>query len=118
MGETSLGPAALAAIVAAVALFAWPWSRPPQRSLVVAVLTFAGYAGWHAYLSLSNAANLDVDNPMLRGLSGEDIGSGVVIFTLATLALGALTARRERAALVVAAGAIAGVIAMLVDLYS
>ena len=66
-------------------------------------------------LQLSNADNLDVDNPLLVGLSAQDVGSGVLAFLLTALPMGLIIERDEPANRVVAIAAIAGALAILVD---
>ena len=63
----------------------------------------------------------DLNDEQMRGpiigLSWEDVGSGVVALFATVLVLGLVTERREAAVRVVGAASIAGVIAMLVDLF-
>jgi hypothetical protein len=58
----------------------------------------------------------DVDAPII-GVSWEDVGSGVVALFFASLVLGLVTERRELASRVVGAAAIAGVVAMILDVF-
>ena len=109
------GGAAIAAVAVAIGLGLWPWSRARGRFAIGALATFVAWALWHLVLRLSDADNLDVDNPALLGLSAEDVGSGVLGFVLTALPLGLLTERREPAARVVLAAAIAAAIAIVVD---
>lgn len=59
--------------------------------------------------------SLDIDYPVLLGLSFEDIGSGVMAFLFAALALGLGIDRAEPARNVVTSAALVGAAAILVD---
>ena len=108
--------ALLAAIVVAAALYwRYPWSRQRGRFGIAAIGTFVAWIAWSVVLQLSNADNLDVDNPLLVGLSAQDVGSGVLAFLLTALPMGLITERDEPASRVVAIAAIAGALAILVD---
>jgi len=108
--------ALLAAIVVAAALYwRYPWSRQRGRFGIAAIGTFVAWIVWRVVLQLSNAENLDVDNPLLLGLSAQDVGSGVLAFVLTALPMGLIIGRDEPAKRVVAIAAIAGALAILVD---
>ena len=108
--------ALLAAIVVAAALYwRYPWSRKRGRFGIAAIATFVAWIVWRVVLQLSNADNLDVDNPLLLGLSAQDVGSGVLAFLLTALPMGLMIDRDEPANRVVAIAAIAGALAILVD---
>ena len=108
--------ALLAAIIVAGALFwRYPWSRQRGRFGVAAIATFVAWILWRVVLQLSNADNLDVDNPLLVGLSAQDVGSGVLAFVLTAVPMGLIIERDEPANRVVAIAAIAGALAILVD---
>ena len=109
--------ALIAGALAAGAVWAWGWGRQRGRMAVAGVAALVAWLAWHAYLRVSDAASLDVDNPMLLGLSGEDAGTGVLTFLLAALPLGLVTERREPASKVVAAAAIAALVATILDLF-
>src|SRR6267378_3558423 len=79
--------AVLTALAVAVFLYAWPPSRDRRRIVVGAVAAVAAFLMWRVALVIANGANLDVDYPVLLGLSFEDIGSGVMAFLFAALAL-------------------------------
>jgi hypothetical protein len=66
-------------------------------------------------LIIANGANLDVDYPLLLGLSFEDIGSGITPFLFAALAFGLGADRARPAQLVVKSAALVGGAAILVD---
>ena len=108
--------ALLAAIVVAAALYwRYPWSRKRGRFGIAAIATFVTWIVWRVVLQLSNADNLDVDNPLLLGLSAQDVGSGVLAFLLTALPMGLIIDRDEPANRVVAIAAIAGALAILID---
>src|SRR5438270_3318437 len=108
--------ALLAAIVVAVVLYwRYPWSRQRARLGTAAIATFVAWLLWRLVLQLSNAENLDVDNPLLLGLSAQDVGSGVLAFLFTALPLGLFSGREEPARRVVTTAAIAGALAILVD---
>jgi len=107
--------ALLAAIAAGVVLRWRSWSRGRGRWAIAAVGTFFAWIVWRAVLRLSDADNLDVDNPLLLGLSAQDVGSGVLAFLFTALPLGLWRDRDEPAGRVVGTAAIAGAVAMLVD---
>ena len=110
-----VGALLAAAIVAAVLYWRYPWSRPRGKLGTAAIATFVAWILWRVVLQLSNGENLDVDNPLLLGLSAQDVGSGVLAFLFTALPLGLASARAEPAHRVVAAAAIAGALAILVD---
>jgi len=83
--------------------------------VTAATATFIGWVLWRMVLQLSNADNLDVDNPWLLGLSAQDVRSGVLAFVLTALPLALLWERNEPAWRIVACAGIAGALAMLVD---
>src|SRR6266498_1186322 len=64
--------AVLTAAAAAVALYAWPWSRQPRRIVVGALAALIAFLIWRGALIIANGANLDIDYPLLLGLSFED----------------------------------------------
>lgn len=108
--------ALLAALVAGGVLWwGYAWSRQRGRFAMAAVATFVAWIAWHGVLRLSDGDNLDVDNPLLLGLSAEDVGSGVLAFLFAALPLGLWRERAEPAQRVIGAAAIAGALAILVD---
>jgi hypothetical protein len=108
--------AVVAGVLAAVALAVWPWARKRGRFAVAGVATVVGWIAWHLLLNATRATGFDVDAPII-GLSWEDVGSGVIALVATVLVLGLVTDRREAAVRVVGAAFIAGVIAMLLDLF-
>jgi len=109
------GALVASAVVAAILYWRFAWSRDRRRFVIAATATFIGWVLWRTVLQLSNADNLDVDNPWLLGLSAQDVGSGVLAFVLTALPLGLLWERNEPARRIVACAGIAGALAMLVD---
>lgn len=104
----------IAAVVAG-GMASWSWSRARRRLLVGAAAAFLAVIAWRIVLTASNGGNLDVDNPVLLGLSAEDAGSGVLTFLLTALPLGLVLDRAAPANRVVRAALIAGVVAMAAD---
>jgi hypothetical protein len=101
----------------AIGLYAWEWSRARYRFLVAAVATFLGFVAWNVLQSATGAdLALNIDWPVFP-LSWSDVGSGAVSFMMTVIVLGLGTERKELAWRVVAVSGIAGVLAMLVDLF-
>jgi len=107
--------AVLTGLAAAGALYAWPWSRDPRRMLAGAGAAIVAFLAWRAALIIANGANLDVDYAVLLGLSFEDIGTGVMSFLFAALALGLGVDRAEAAKRVVTSAGLVALAAILVD---
>ncbi len=105
----------IASGLVAATQYARPWARRRGRFLVAAAGTLAGWIGWNLVLSENNAASLDVDAPVIA-LSWQDVGSGVGAFLFTGLALGWLE-RREPAGHVIATAALAGLVAMIFDIF-
>src|SRR5215212_7097951 len=108
--------AVIAGVLAALALALWPWARKRGRFAVAGGATLVGWVAWHLLLNATRATGFDVDAPII-GLSWEIVGSGVVALFATVLVLGLITDRREAAVRVVGAASIAGVIAMVLDLF-
>jgi hypothetical protein len=104
-------------LTAAVLWFAWRWSRPQRRFIVAGVTATIGFALWNLTLNATGAVpNFNVDAPVIP-LSWADAGSGVFACLLTGLVLGLVTDREEPAEQVVGAAAIAGLVAILLDLF-
>jgi hypothetical protein len=108
--------AVIAGVLAAAALAVWPWARRRGRFAIAGIATLVSWIGWHLLLNATHATGFDVDAPIIR-LSWEDVGSGVVALFTTVLVLGLVTDRREAAVRVVGAASIAGLIAMILDLF-
>lgn len=108
--------AVVGGILAAGALALWPWARHGGRCVVAGLATFAGFTAWNLVLNVTNGRTFNVDAPVI-GLSWADAGSGVLAFVATALLLGLVVERQESAGRVVAAAAIAGVVAMGLDLF-
>src|SRR5436190_9984974 len=65
--------AGLTGIAVAGVLYAWQGSRDRRRIAVAAIASMIGFLVWRGALIIANGANLDVDYPVLLGLSFEDI---------------------------------------------
>ena len=96
-------------------LYAWPPSRERRRIVVGAAAAVAAFLVWRGALIFADGANFDIDYPLLLGLSFEDIGTGVMAFLFAGLALGLVTDRAEAAHRVVTSAALVGLASILVD---
>ena len=103
-------------VLAAAILAAWPWARHGGIVAVAGGATTLGMMAWNSILHVSNTANLNVDAPVIR-LSWQDVGSGVWAFLTTALALGLWYRRDALAWRVVTASAIAGVVAMIFDIF-
>ena len=108
--------AIVAGLVAAALLAAWPWARRRGRFAVTGVATTVGFIAWNLTLNATDATGFNVDAPVI-GLSWADAGSGVCAFVVTVLMFGLVTERQEPAARVVAMAALAGLAAMVVDLF-
>lgn len=107
--------AVLTALAVAAALYARPSSREPRRIVIASAAAVVAFLVWRAALIIANGANLDIDYPVLLGLSFEDIGSGVMAFLFAALALGLGPDAGEPARRVVTSAGLAGIAAIVVD---
>lgn len=105
----------LAGLLAAVALALWPWARRRGRFGLGGGATLVGWCLWNIALDAAGAEGFNVDAPLIA-LSGQDIGSGVLAFAL-TVAVLAVTERHEPAGRVVGAAALAGMTAMVFDIF-
>ena len=108
--------AVVAGLLGAAFLAAWPWARRRGRLVVAGVATTFGFVAWNLTLNATDATGFNVDAPIIP-LSWADAGSGVLAFTVSALVLGLLTERDEPARRVVGAAAIAGLAAIVVDLF-
>ena len=108
--------ALVAGVLAAAILAAWPWARRHGRVAVAGVATTVGCIAWNLTLNATNATGFNVDAPIIP-LSWADAGSGVLSFTCTALVLGLITEPREPARRVVGAAAIAGLAAVVLDLF-
>jgi len=104
-------------LTAAVLWFAWRWSRANRRFVVAGVTSTVGFALWNLTLNATGAVpNFNVDAPVIP-LSWADAGSGVFACLFTALVLGLLNDRNEPAGRVVGAAAIAGLVAIGLDLF-
>ena len=108
--------ALIAGALAAGVLALWPWARGRGRFALAGVATAAGVLAWNVVLNLTNATGFFVDAPVI-GLSWQDAGSGVLAFAVTALLLGLGTERRAPALRVVGAAALAGLVAMVFDIF-
>ncbi len=108
--------AVLAGVLAAAALAIWPWARSRWRFAIAGITTLVSWIGWHLLLNATQAFGFDVDAPIIR-VSWEDVGSGVVTLFATVVVFGLGTERRELASRVVGAASIAGLVAMILDVF-
>src|SRR5829696_3474612 len=108
--------AIVAGALAAAALAVWPWARARRRFVVAGITTLGSWIAWHLLLNITQASGFDVDAPIIR-VSWEDAGSGVVALFATVVVFGLVTERRERASRVVGAASIAGLVALLFDVF-
>jgi hypothetical protein len=109
--------AVLAGILAAGALLVWRWGRRPKRYLVVGIATTIGFGLWYLTLNATDAGPLfDIDAPIFR-VSCADAGAGIFAFVVSALVLGLGVEPQETARHVVGAAAIAGIVALVLDIF-
>jgi hypothetical protein len=107
--------AVLAGVAAGVVTMALPWARAAWRFVVCGLCTTAGFIAWNLTLNVTYAKGFDTDAPVIA-VSWQDAGSGVLAFVVTALVLAALW-RREPAGRVVGAAALAGLTALVVDIF-
>ncbi len=103
-------------LLAGGVLAAWPWARERATFAVAGVAAMAGMMAWNFVLHGSNIASLNVDAPVI-GLSWQDMGTGVWAFLVTALVLGLMYRRDADAQRVIAAATIAGLVAMVFDIF-
>src|SRR5919205_211650 len=108
--------AVAAGVLAAGALAVWPWARARGRFAIAGVATLLAWIVWHLLLNATQAFGFDVDAPIIR-VSREDVGSGVVTLFVTAVVFGLGTERREPASRVVGAASIAGLVALMLDVF-
>jgi hypothetical protein len=108
--------AVVTGVLAAAVLAAWSWARSRRRFVVAGITTLVSWIAWHLLLNATGATGFDVDAPIIR-VSWEDVGSGVLALFATVVVFGLITERREPAARVVGAAAIAGLVAMVLDVF-
>jgi hypothetical protein len=110
-----LAYALLAGVVAGAALLTVPWSRQHRRFALGGLATFVGFVAWYLVLNVTHARGFNTDAPLIA-VSWADGGSGVLAFVFATATL-TLTSPNEPARRVVGAAAVAGLTALIVDIF-
>jgi hypothetical protein len=107
----------IAGLLAGAVLAAWPCARLPARLVIAGLSTTIGMMVWYLTLNATQAGRLfDVDALIVR-VSWADAGSGIFAFVVCALALGLGRDRQEDARRVVGAAAIAGIVALVLDLF-
>jgi uncharacterized membrane protein len=114
--SVTFAAAVIASVLVAVILAIWPWARLRGRFAIAGVATLVGWIAWHLVLNATQATGFDVDAPVIR-VSWEDAGSGVVVFFFTALALGLVTEREQPASRVIGAACIAGLVALIFDVF-
>src|SRR6266581_8326336 len=94
---------------------ALPWSRRRRRFAIGGLTTFAGWIAWYLTLNATHAAGFNTDAPLIA-VSWADAGSGVLAFVVTAGVLTVL-APNEPAKRVVGAAAVAGLLALVVDIF-
>jgi len=108
--------AVVAGVLAAGALAAWPWARRRGRFAIAGIATLVSWIAWHRVLNATRATGFDVDAPIIQ-VSWEDVGSGVAAFFATALVLGLVTEHKEPASRVVGGASIAGLVALILDVF-
>jgi len=108
--------AIVAGVLTATALAIWPWARLRRRFAIAGITTLVSWIAWHLLLNATQASGFDVDAPIIR-VSWEDVGSGVVTLFATVMVFGLGTERRELAIRVVSAASIAGLVALILDVF-
>jgi hypothetical protein len=104
-------------LTATVLWLGWRWSRENRRFIAAGVTSAVGFALWNLTLNATGAVpNFNVDAPVIP-LSWADAGSGVFACLVTALVLGLVTDREQPAGHVVGAAAIAGLVAIGLDLF-
>jgi hypothetical protein len=106
---------AIAGLLCGAFVYVLPWARLRLRFVTVGVAGTAGFVAWNLVISHAKASGLDVDAPVIA-LSWQDVGSGVLAFAASSLALGLVEAG-EPASEPTKAAAIAGIVAMVWDIF-
>ena len=107
--------ALLAGVVAAGGLAVLPWSRERGRFAIGGLTALAGWIAWYLTLNATHAAGFNTDAPLIA-VSWADAGSGVLAFVVTAGVLTVL-APNEPAKRVVGAAAVAGLLALVVDIF-
>jgi hypothetical protein len=105
----------VAGVLAGLFAYALPWARLRGRFFVAGVATALGFIAWNLVISHARAAGLDVDAPVIA-LSWQDVGSGILALAACSVALAAIE-RTEPAGEVVLTAVIAGLTAMVFDIF-
>jgi hypothetical protein len=105
----------VAGVLAAAFVLVIPWARRRGRFGIAGLATFLGFIAFNLVISHAKAAGLDVDAPVVA-LSWQDVGSGVLAFGATALALGVYE-RDEKAGRLILTAAVAGIAAMVWDIF-
>lgn len=108
--------AVIAGVLSGLALVIWHWARARGRFAIAGLTTTVGFIVWNLTLNATNATGFNVDAPIIA-LSAQDVGSGILAFFVTALVLGFFTESKEPSGRVVGAAAIAGLAAMVFDIF-
>lgn len=106
----------VAGVLVAGVLALWTWARHHGRFLIAGLTTIVGFIAWNLTLNATNATGFNVDAPVIS-LSWQDVGSGILAFTVTALVFGLGTERHEPAIRAVGTAALAGLVAMIFDIF-
>ena len=110
--------AALSAIAASALLAGATRGRRPSVIVTGALAAAAGPVAWNAILRAAHGDQFFTDAPIaVFPVSWQDTGSGVFAFAVAAILYGIGPLRAEPARRTVAYGLLAGLAALLVDIY-
>ena len=105
----------VAGVLAGLSTCALPWACRRWRFLVAGIATAFGFIAWNLVISHARATGLDIDAPVIA-LSWQDVGSGVLALATTSIALG-VSEPSEPASKVALSAAIAGLTAMVFDIF-
>lgn len=91
------------------------WSRAQFRFGLAGIATTLGWVAWNETLNVTHAKGFDTDAPVVA-LSWQDAGSGLLAFVFTALVLVAV-GHDERAGDVVGTAIVAGLTAMVFDIF-
>jgi hypothetical protein len=105
-----------AAVAVAVVLFLWRWGRANNRFAVGALATTLGVLAWN--LTLDRTAAWGFTDAVSRiNLAWQDVGTGVVVYCSTSVAFGWISEPQEQANRVARAASLAGLTAMVLDVF-
>jgi hypothetical protein len=100
----------------ALLLFLWRWGRSNNRFAVGALATALGVLAWNLTLDRTEAWGFTNEVPRVN-LAWQDVGTGVVVYCCVSLAYGWISEPQEQANRVTRAASLAGITAMVLDVF-